>query len=112
MPTYIYKHPSKDEYIDLIQSINEPHEYKDKNGLKWVRVFTSPQVNTNGTLDVNADSRKFAEYTKNHKGTIGDLWDRSAELSEKRKKIYGEDPVKKSYKEKWSKKRKNKKFIE
>lgn len=40
---------------------------------------------------------------------MGDLWDRSQELSEKRKKLYGgEDPVKKKYYDNWSKKRKGK----
>jgi hypothetical protein len=60
---------------------------------------------------LTAESTKtdFAEYTKNHRGTIGDLWDRSAELSEKRSKIYGKDPVKDKYFKDWSKKRKGKK---
>jgi hypothetical protein len=40
---------------------------------------------------------------------MGDLWDRSQELSDKRKKLYsGEDPVKKKYYKDWSKKRKGK----
>jgi hypothetical protein len=40
---------------------------------------------------------------------MGDLWDRSAELSAKRKDKMGKDPVKEKYFENWSKKRKGKK---
>ena len=112
MPIYIYKNPNTNEIIEIVQSVHDEHEYIDSNNVKWIRVFTVPQVNTEGKLDVNCDSKKFAEFTKNKKGTIGDLWDRSAELSEKRKKLYGEDHVKNKYKETWSKKRKNKKFVD
>lgn len=108
MPTYIFQHPVTKKYKEIIQSINEDHTYKDEHGVIWNRVFTVPQLNTEGTLDANCTDKQFAEFTKNKKGTMGDLWDRSAELSEKRKKIYGEDPVKKKYVSDWKKKRKGK----
>lgn len=108
MPQYIYQHPTTKKTIEIIQSIHEIHEYIDKKGVKWERVYTAPQLNTEGTLDANCTDKQFSEYTKNKKGSIGDLWDRSAELSEKRKSVYGEDPVKKDYLNKWKKKRKNK----
>lgn len=109
MPEYIYQNPLTNEIISIHQSINDKHEYIDKNNIKWNRVFTCPQLNTDGTLDPNCTESQFSEYVKNKKGSIGDLWDRSAELSDKRKKIYGEDPVKKKYLDGWKKKRKNKK---
>lgn len=112
MPLYIYQNPKTKEIKEIHQSVNDVHEYIDKDNVKWNRIFTIPQVNTQGTLDINCDHKKFAEFTKNKKGTIGDLWDRSRELSEKRKKVYGEDPVKNKYKIESSKKRKNKRLLD
>ena len=43
------------------------------------------------------------EYTKNKKGTLGDLWDASREASEKRIKKYGKDPVKEKHFKKFKK---------
>ena len=108
MPFYTYINPDTEEVIDVAQSINENHVYIDKNGLEWRRVFTVPEVNTHGTLKADTTEKQFSDYTKNEKGSMGDLYDRSAELSEKRKKIYGKDPVKKKYFNDWSKKRKGK----
>lgn len=108
MPFYTYINPDTEEVIDVAQSINENHVYIDKNGLEWRRVFTVPEVNTHGTLKADTTEKQFSEYTRNQKGSMGDLYDRSAELSEKRKKIYGKDPVKKKYFNDWSKKRKGK----
>lgn len=109
MPTYIFRHPTTKKYIEIIQKITDSHFYKDENGVVWERVFTIPQLNTEGTLDANCTDKQFSEFTKNKKGSLGDLWDRSAELSEKRKKIYGEDPIKKKYVSNWKNKRKGKK---
>lgn len=106
MPLYTYIHPETEETIDVVQSVHDDHVYIDKNGIEWKRVFTVPEVNTNGTLKAETTDKQFSEYTKNQKGSIGDLWDRSSELSEKRKKVYGKDPVKNKYYENWSKKRK------
>jgi hypothetical protein len=64
-------------------------------------------------MDASMDSRKFAEMTGSKKGTMGDLFDQSKELSEARKKVHGgKDPVKQKYWENWSKKRKGKKHPE
>lgn len=109
MPIYIYKHPKKNKVKELVQSVKDKHEYIDEHGVRWERIFTSPQINTEGTLSAECTEKQFAEFTKNKKGTIGDLWDRSKELSEKREKIYGVDPLKKQYDKAWSAKRKGKK---
>ena len=108
MPVYTYIHPKTEETIDIVQSVNDKHVYIDSKGVEWKRVFTVPEINTQGTLKSSASAKEFSEFTKNKKGSLGDLWDQSKELSEKRKKIYGEDPVRKKYYEDWSKKRKNK----
>jgi hypothetical protein len=109
MPLYTYIHPETDETIDLVQSIHDEHVYIDKNDIEWKRVFSAPEINTKGTLKAESTAKDFSEFTKNTKGNYGDLWDRSAELSEKRQKIYGQDPVKQKYFKDWSKKRKGKK---
>ena len=47
------------------------------------------------------------------KGTMGEMWDYSKELSEKRKKISGgEDPIRKKAEKKYSDKRKGMKYQE
>lgn len=112
MPIYIYQNPKTEEIKELCQSVHDIHEYIDESGLKWNRIFTAPELNTDGTLRANCTEKEFAEFTKKKKGTVGDLWDRSKELSEKRKKIFGKDPVKEKYKIDWSEKRKGKKFKE
>jgi len=108
MPIYTYIHPDTEDTIDLIQSVHEEHIYIDDSGVEWKRVFSAPEINTKGSLKADCTPKEFSEFTKNTKGSVGDLWDRSAELSEKRKKVYGQDPVKKKYFEEWSKKRKGK----
>jgi len=110
MPIYIYQHPTKGIVKEIIQSVNDTHEYVE-NGIKWIRIFTVPEINTNVKLKAESTAKDFAEYTKNQKGTLGDLWDRSAELSSKREKIYGKDPVKEKFSKEASKRRKNKKFL-
>jgi len=106
MPVYTYIHPETEETIDIVQSVHEHHIYIDKNGIEWKRVFFPPEINTQGTLKADCSAKEFSEFTKNKKGTLGDMFDRSAELSDKRKKIYGKDPIKEKYYDTWSKKRK------
>jgi hypothetical protein len=108
MPLYTYIHPKTEERIDIVQSVHDDHVYRDENGVTWQRVFSVPEVNTQGNLKADCSPKDFSEFTKNKKGTLGDMFDRSAELSEKRKKIYGTDPVKEKYYKDWSKKRKGK----
>lgn len=107
MPIYIYKNPKTEEIKEIIQSVHDKHEYIE-NDVKWDRVFTAPEVNTQEKLNETSTSKDFARVTASQKGTVGDLWDRSKELSEKRTKIYGKDNVKNKYFEEWSKKRKGK----
>lgn len=108
MPIYIYQNPETLQIKEIIQSVNDKHEYQE-NGLKWNRIFTVPQIAIDFKLDANSTEKDFAEKTKNKKGKVSDLWDQSRELSEKREKLYGKDPVKEKYFKEWSKKRKGKK---
>lgn len=108
MPLYIYQNPKTQEVKEIVQSVHDKHEYSE-NGIKWNRVFTVPQVGIDSKLDASSTEKDFVEKTKNKKGKVGDLWDRSRELSEKREKLYGKDPVKEKYFKDWSSKRKGKK---
>jgi len=108
MPVYIYENPKTKDVIEIIQSVNDEHIYIDKNGLKWNRIFTAPQVGIDTKLDAFSTSKEFAEKTRNKKDNVGQLWDRSKELSQKRKDKFGEDKLKTAYLDKWSKKRKGK----
>ena len=94
MPIYIYKHPEEELYEEVVQGMNDPHVFS-KDGVEWQRVFLSP----NASISSNDDpfnSNNFVEKTANMKGTLGDMMDYSAELSEKRaEKRGGEDPLKK-----------------
>ena len=96
MPIYVYQHPQTEEYKEIVQGMNEEHVYTDKDGVKWNRVFTSP----NAAIDLDSDpfsQTQFLEKTKNA-GTMGELWDRSADMSSKRAaQSGGTDPYKKQY---------------
>lgn len=107
MPTYIFQHPISKKIIEIVQSIKEEHIFIDEEGVLWDRIFTAPQLNTQEKLNETSTSKDFARITSSQRGKFGDLMDRSKELSEKRKKIYGKDPVQKDYYSNWSKKRKN-----
>lgn len=93
MPIYVYKHPDKEEYEEVVQAMSDPHTFS-KEGTEWERVFLAP----NAAISANDDpfnGNNYVEKTANMKGTVGDLLDYSAELSEKRASINGGvDPVK------------------
>lgn len=107
MPVYIYQNTKTEEYTEIIQGMNEVHEYFGKEGGEdcWKRVFTVPQASFDSHVDPFS-SKQFAEKTGSKKGTFGDLLDRSAELSSKRAEITGHaDPVKEKYFNDYAKKR-------
>ena len=103
MPIYVFKHPEKEQYVELAQSMSEKHIYFDDDGLRWERVYFSPQFNTQGKIDA-FDNKKFVDKTGKMKGTYGDLMDYSKELSEERESKMGYDPVKKAYFDNYKKK--------
>jgi hypothetical protein len=106
MPIYIYKHPEKEEYIEVIQSMNEEHIYLDEDGLEWKREWTNPQLNCESNIDP-FDNTAFVEKTGKMKGSYGDMLDLSKEMSEKRKSSHGGvDPVKEKYYDNYAKERK------
>lgn len=95
MPLYTYRNPKTGKTKDIIQSMNEPHVYSE-GGIEWQRVFTVPQASIDTKIDPY-DSKDFVEKSKTKKGTVGDLWDKSQELSNKRAHTEGYDPKKQKY---------------
>jgi predicted nucleic acid-binding Zn ribbon protein len=106
MPLYPFAHPGTGEIKDIFFHMNEePKEFTDKEGVRWRREWNSPQLNTQGSIDPWSNS-DFVDKTKG-KGTMGDLLDRSAELSDKRaQEVGGKDPLKEKYYKKYAKDRK------
>lgn len=101
MPLYVYKHPETNQHKEIMQGMNEEHEYVDSDGIKWLRVFFAPNMAVD--LESNPfDQSKFLEKTANA-GTMGELWDRSAELSRKRaSQNGGKDPLRENHFKKYS----------
>ena len=111
MPEYLFENPDTGEVISITQGIDEEHSYSEKGRL-FNRVFTVPNASVDGSIDPFS-AQQFTEKTKNMKGSMGDIWDYSSELSERRKKDNnGEDPVRKKAEKNYSKKRKGMKYKE
>tara|TARA_R100000808_G_C2143039_1_gene150790 strand:- start:359 stop:706 length:348 start_codon:yes stop_codon:yes gene_type:complete len=109
MPLYTFEHPTSGEQIDVVQKMSDKHEYVDDEGVSWNRVWAVPQASID--THVNPESSKdFVLKTRDKKGTVGDIWERSREMSERRAQIHGgKDPVLEKYNEKQKKLRKGKK---
>ena len=107
MPIYTYFRESTEEFIDIIQGMNDSHEYKGVDGSEddWKRVYYSPQM----ALDTQIDpfsSKQFNDRTRDKKGTMGHLLDYSSEMSERRaEQAGGIDPVKQKYFDNYAKER-------
>ncbi len=101
MPEYIYEHPETGEQVIVLQSIHEEHSY-NIDGTEYNRVYTIP----NASIDTKIDPHSQKDFREKAKGSIGDLWDQSAEASEKRQERHGQDPVKKKFFKDYSKSRK------
>jgi hypothetical protein len=104
MPIYIFENPKTGETKEVLMSMNEIHEYSE-NGVKWNRVFGNLNISVPyGNIDPWSESA-FLRKTKDMKGTMGDMWDLSAELSQKRADQKGKDPIKNTFIEKDKKKK-------
>jgi len=109
MPIYLFKNPKTGKVVSIFQQMNEDHTYS-QDGIKYERVFTVPNAQIDADIDLNS-SEKFVEKTGKMKGTLGEIWDYSQELSNKRaEKNGGIDPVRQKAEEKYSKKRRGMKY--
>ena len=107
MPIYLFQNPNTGKIKEIVQPMNVEHIYSEA-GIKWERIFTIPQASIDTEIDAFSED-SFKKKTSNKKETLGDLMDRSKELSEKRQSIAGTDPVQNKFFEDYSKTRKGKK---
>lgn len=105
MPCYSFHHPEDESLTaDIVMSMDDPHEIFDENGNQWIRVWNKPNATIDGKPIDPYSEQQFVDRTAKKKGTLGNLWDYSAELSEKRASKDGFDAKKQSY---YRKQRKN-----
>tara|TARA_Y100000310_G_scaffold321194_1_gene378516 strand:+ start:436 stop:786 length:351 start_codon:yes stop_codon:yes gene_type:complete len=109
MPVYLFINPFTEETKEVLQKMNEPHIYIDKEGIEWNRLYTPPNTSIDGRINP-MDEGQFVEKTKNMKNfNYGHAMDLAKEQSEKRIQKEGYDPVQKEWFKDYSKKRKGKK---
>tara|TARA_Y100000310_G_C20542040_1_gene743768 strand:- start:551 stop:922 length:372 start_codon:yes stop_codon:yes gene_type:complete len=106
MPAYIFENPKTGETVEVFQKMMDKHEYFDDDGLQWNRVFVSPNASIDSAVSADTSEAEWMRRTGNKKMTVGDAWDASKELSDKREKQMGKDPVKEKFFKDYSKKRK------
>lgn len=99
MPLYTFYNETLDKYTDVFFNMNDKKVFNGEDGSEageWRRVFHPPQL-AKDSLPIDPYSDK--EYIKatDKKGSVGDMLDLSAELSEKRESKDGKDPVKEKY---------------
>tara|TARA_Y100001951_G_C11044947_1_gene132398 strand:- start:145 stop:483 length:339 start_codon:yes stop_codon:yes gene_type:complete len=104
MPEYIYEHPETKKQITVLQSVHEEHVYEIE-GVVYDRVYTVPQA----SIDTHVDPYSEKDFRKIKVENVGDMWDRSRELSQIRAEKEGKDPIKEKYFKNYSKKAKGQK---
>src|SRR4051812_24300437 len=92
---------------DLFFSMNDAPSigsvYTNENGVKWKRALSKPYAAIDTQIDPYS-AKDFVKVTSKGGGVVGDLWDRSAELSAKRADKEGQDPVRAKFYKDYAKK--------
>lgn len=106
MPLYLYENKETGEVLEVLQGMNDTHEYngekESEKGL-WRRVYVNPNMSTDTKLDPFSKS-SFRASTVGKNDTYGQLFERSAEASEMRaQQAGGTDPVKQKTYDNYSK---------
>jgi hypothetical protein len=81
MPFYLFENEDSGEVKEFFVKISDIKNFSP--GIGWRRVYTVPYVSTDSNIDPYSP-KDFIEKTRSKKGTIGDLFDKSRELSEAR----------------------------
>lgn len=100
---YIYEHPETGEQIEVFQSMNAEHIFVDANGVKWLRVYTAPNAVIDGNIDPFSEKQFLEKTAKMKGGKMGDIWDKSREMAQRRKDKLGHDPVQDKHRKKYRK---------
>jgi hypothetical protein len=96
MPNYEFESQDGQEYTTLFYHFSAAPKIGeviiDENGKQWKRIASALNANTDSKIDPFSE-KDFLKKT-NKRGKMKDLWNRSKELSEKRKdKNGGVDPI-------------------
>jgi len=102
VPIYSFQNPKTKEVKDIWLSMKSERKYIDEDGLEWTRVYSVPYLGMDTRIDPYSKNA-FIEKTK-RKGTFGDLFDLSKEMSEKRGGSKN-DPIKRDFSKKWHEQR-------
>jgi len=102
MPLFLFKNSDTNEVREIFFKMNDDKVYNGEDGTeigKWSRRWTKPNASVNSLSNTNPfDTRAHVEKTGQMKGSLGDLFNISKEMSERRQdKIGGEDPVKRKF---------------
>ena len=107
MPQYLFANPNDEtQIVEVFFHMNDKKFYIDENGVEWRRIYTVPQACVDSDFDPrNKDEfiRRGAKYS-----TLGDLMDKSRELSEKRAEKEGFDPKRREFFYEYARARKGK----
>lgn len=101
MPLYLFQNPKTLEVKEIIQRMSEPHVYRE-NGVEWSRVFIAPGTAKDTRINPFC-AKQFSRKTQRGKFSIGDMWDYSKEMSDKRENKEGIDVLKQKYYDRYSK---------
>lgn len=99
MPYYDFENVDTGKVDSVFYHMSETKDYAGPKGDqpgKWRRVWSNPQAAFDSRPVDPHSARDFSRVT-NKKGTVGELWDRSAEMSAKRADKEGVDPIKSSF---------------
>jgi len=102
MPIYLFENPKTGEIKEVVQKMNEDHIYSE-NGIEWKRIFTIPNASID-VMDNDPYSKDAFMKKTNRNMTVGDMWDISQEMSEKRTQKDGKDYIKEDSIKKYEKK--------
>lgn len=96
MPTYLFENETSGEVKEVFLAASEIKNFSPGDG--WKRVYTVPHLSTDTRINPFS-SGDFIQKTKNKKGTIGDILDKSRELSLARGGENNDPVLKKYYKD-------------
>lgn len=103
MPSYLFKNKVTGEVKEVQMPMNAEHKYSEGD-VEYERIFIAPTASVDNRIDP-FDKRGFVSKTASKRGSVGDLFDMSKELSIKREEKAGRDSVKENYYKNYADKR-------
>lgn len=105
MPLLPFQNPDTGERREVFVDINskDPGQFRQQeiDGKAWTRILEVPMMATDTKIDPFSQS-DYVRNTGSKKGSLGDLFDYSGEMSAKRADAAGKDPVKDQFYADWA----------